>query len=294
MSILNTSIYRIIVPKFIRKKIVAKVLRDNIFYYYENLSEPISDEVEKVLDYLRNRKVAMFPYYFQDQYIKESVEVFDDKDLGLRYVLLNGKRLYFKKRWSKSRIRLSFNELMKEQDLQSPHCYETENFKVETDDVFVDIGAAEGNFALNVVEKASQIILFESDKEWMAPLKATFAPWKDKVTIVQKFVGDVSNSTCITLDDYFVAGEKLSFLKIDVEGAESRLLSGCKRILQELKPLKVAICTYHKAGDEKELNEILMKHGFETSHSDGFMLFYTDRKLKAPYFRRGLIRAIKR
>ena len=293
MNILNTQIYRIVVPKFIRKKIVAKVLRANVLDYYANLSEPISDEIEKVLGYIRNRKVAMFPYYFQDQYIEDAVEVFDDKELGLRYVMLDGKRLYFKKRWSKKRIRLSFNELMKEQDLQSPHCYETDHFKVEKGDVFVDIGAAEGNFALCVVEKASRIILFESNKEWLEPLKATFNPWKEKVTIVNKFAGDVTNAKSVTLDDYFAAGEKVSFLKIDVEGAESRLLSGCKRILQEQKPLKVAICTYHKEEDEKELNEILIQNGFETSHSDGFMLLYTDRKLKAPYFRRGLIRAIK-
>lgn len=293
MNILNTQIYRIIVPKFIRKKIVARVLRANVLDYYANLSEPLSDEIEKALDYLRKRKVVMFPYYFQDQYIEDAVEVHDDQEYGLRYVLLDGKKLYFKKRWSKKRIRLSFNELMKEQDSQSPHCYENESFKVENGDVFVDIGAAEGNFALSVVEKVSRIILFESNKEWLEPLKATFAPWKEKVTIVNKFAGDVNNAKSTTLDDYFVAGEKLSFLKIDVEGAESRLLNGCKRILQEQKPLKVAICTYHKAEDEQELNEILTHHGFETSHSDGFMLLYTDRKIKAPYFRRGLIRAIK-
>ena len=294
MNLFNTQIYRIIVPKFIRKKIVAKMLRASVLDYYANLSEPLSDEIEKVLDYLRNRKIAMFPYYFQDQYIEDSVVVHDDSEKGLRYVLLDGKRLYFKKRWSKKRIRLSFNELMKEQDPLCPHCYENEDFKFEKDDVLVDIGAAEGNFALTVVEKASRIILFESIKEWMEPLNATFEPWKEKVTIVKKFVGDVSNATCTTLDDYFAAGEKLSFLKIDVEGAESRLLDGSKRILQEQHPLKVAICTYHKPEDEQEFKERLTQYGFETSHSDGFVLLYTDRKIKAPFLRRGLVRAIKR
>ena len=204
-----------------------------------------------------------------------------------------GKRLYFKKRWGKKRIRLSFNELRKEQDIRSPHCYETDGFKIEKGDVLVDIGAAEGIFALSNADKAGRIILFESDKEWLEPLKATFAPWIEKVTIVNKFAGDVSNSKCVTLDDYFAPGDKLSFLKIDVEGAESRLLSGCKRILSDVKPLKVAICSYHKAEDERELNEILVQYGFETSHSEGFMLVYTDRKLKAPYLRRGLIRAVR-
>jgi len=294
MNILNAQIYRIIVPKFMRKKIVAKTLRTSVLKYYNNQTQPLSEEVEKVLGYLRNKSVAMFPYYFQDKYIKEDIEVHDDPDNGLRYVWLDNKRLYFKRRWSKQRIRISFNELMKEQDVESPHCYENETFKLEQGDVLVDIGAAEGNFALCKVEIASRIILFESNKEWMEPLNATFAPWKDKVTIVKKFAGDVTNTTSITLDDYFAAGEKLSFLKIDVEGAESKLLSGCKRILQEQIPLKVAICTYHHQEDEQVLTTILKNSGFETSPSKGFVLLFTDRKLKAPYLRRGLVRAIKR
>jgi hypothetical protein len=294
MSFLNTQLYRIIVPKYFRKRILARVLKSKILDFYADPIEPVSDEIEEVLGYLRNRKIAMFPYYFQDKYIENSIEVFDDKELGLRYVLQDGKRLYFKKRWSKSRIRLSFNELMKEQDLKSPHCYEKGDFKVDEGDVLVDIGAAEGNYALSNVEKASRIILFESNKEWLEPLRATFAPWKEKVTIVNKFVGDVSNAKCITLDDYFSQGEKVTFLKIDVEGAESSLLKGCTRILSVSNPLKVAICTYHKQGDELELGKILSDYGFQISHSDGYMLVYTDRKLNAPYFRRGLIRAIRR
>jgi hypothetical protein len=293
MNILNTAVYRLIVPKFFRKKIVAHVLRSNILTYYAGLKEPVGEEINKVLDYIKNRRIAMIPYYFQDDYIEDSIEVLNDTEMGLRYVMYKGKKLYFKKRWSKKRIRLSFNELRREQDIRSPHCYETEGFKVEKGDVLVDIGAAEGIFALSNVEQAGRIVLFESGKEWIEPLKATFAPWKEKVEIVNKFAGDVTSTKCVTLDDYFSPEEKLSFLKIDVEGAESKLLSGCKRILSGVKPLKVAICTYHKAEDERELNEMLVRDGFETAHSDGFMLVYTDRKLKAPYLRRGLIRAVK-
>ncbi len=293
MDILNTQLYRIIVPKYFRKKILARVLKSKIPAFYAGLNEPVSAEIAEVLDYIRNRRIAMFPYYFQDRYIESSIEVLDDKQLGLRYVMLEGKRLYFKKRWSKSHIRLSFNELMKEQDLNSPHCYDKGDFRVDEGDVLVDIGAAEGNYALCNVEKASRIILFESNKEWLEPLKATFAPWKEKVTIVNKFAGDVSNSNCITLDDFFAPGERVSFLKIDVEGAESSLLKGCSRILRDPKPLKVAICTYHNQKDELELGRILSDYGFHISHSDGYMLVFTDRKLNPPYFRRGLIRAIR-
>lgn len=293
MNIVHSKLFRNFVPKFIRKKILARVLRAAVLNYYAGLSEPLSEEIEKVLDYLRKKPITWFPYDFQDQYIKDSIKVYDDKEKGLGYVLLDGKRLYFKRGWSKNRIRKVFNELRKEQDPQCPHCYVNETFKVENDDVLVDIGAAEGNFALSNVEKASRIILFESNKGWIEALNATFGPWKNKVTIVNKFVDDVSGAESTTLDDFIPAEENVSFLKIDVEGAESQVLDGCKRILQQQKPLKLAVCTYHKQEDEKEINEFLTQKGFETSHTDGYILFYTDNKIKAPFLRRGLIRAIK-
>jgi len=293
MTISTAQILKTILPKFIYKRILSHIVRNSVLDYYRTHAEPPTEEVEKVLDYLKGKPITVFPYHSLDQYIADSIEVLDDREKGLRYVLLDGKRLYFKRRWSKNRIRKTFNGLRKEQDPRCPHCYETDSFKVEQGDVVVDIGAAEGNFALINVEKASQIILFESSPEWIEALKATFEPWKSKVTIVNKFVGEVTDATCTTLDDFFSGGEKLSFLKIDVEGAESQLLNGCKRILGEVSPLKVAICTYHKQEDEEKFKEILTGYGFEASHSDGYMLLYHDKKIKPPYLRRGLIRALK-
>ena len=293
MSAFTSKIYRIIVPKFIRKKILAKKLRSSILDYYASLPESPDDELTAVLSYLQTNPIAVFPYHFQNQYDADAIEVFDDTEKGLHYVMLDGKKLYFKKRWSKKRIRHSFNELTKEQDPQSPHRYLTDQFKIEDGEILVDIGVAEGNFALGAVEKASRLILFETDSEWIEALNATFEPWKEKVLIINKFVSDITNATNTTLDDFLAPGEKISFLKIDVDGAESRLLNGCKRILKEQKPLKLAICTYHKQDDEKDFKALLSRNGFETSHSNGFMLFYYDKKMKAPFLRRGLIRAVK-
>ncbi len=293
MSILNSRIIKIIVPKFIRKKIVSAVIRSAVLNYYSKSTESQSAEIREVLEYLRKHPITVFPYDFQDEYIEDDIEVYRDENTKLSFVLLGDKRLYFKKGWSKRRIRKVFNGLRKEQDPRCPHCYVNETFNVEQGDVVVDIGAAEGNFALSVVDKASRIILFETNKDWIEALQATFEPWKDKVTIINKFVGDINNSSSITLDDFFSSGEKISFLKIDVEGAESRLLNGCKRILQELHSLKVAICTYHKPLDEQEFNEDLLHYGFETSLSHGYMLLFMAKNIGAPYLRRGLIRAVK-
>jgi molybdopterin converting factor small subunit len=288
-----SQIYRVIVPKFFRKKIRSKKLRASILNYYAKPSSIISDELKAVLNYIENNPLTIFPYPFQNNYKAADIEIFKDEIKGLRYVLLDGKSLYFKRRWSEKRIRHSFNELKKEQDPQSPHRYLSDNFNIENGEILADIGVAEGNFALGAVEKAKALYLFETDKEWIEALNATFEPWKEKVNIINKYVGDKNNSKQTTLDDFFKEGDAITFLKIDVDGAEAKLLKGCERILSQQSSLKVALCTYHKQDDEKEFNSLLSQKGFNISHSDGYMLFYTDKKIKAPYFRRGLIRAVR-
>lgn len=293
MNKVTSQIYRVLVPKFIRNIILKRNLPIAIQTYYNGLSEPLNEEIKTVLNYLKNNPVAIFPYEFQDEYSADKIEVFYDSEKRLSYVLLDGKKLYFKKRWGKKKIQYLYNLLSKEQDVRSPHRYLTEQFRFGQDEILVDVGAAEGNFALSVVEKASRIILFEADKEWIEPLKATFEPWKEKVEIVNKYVGNINDAKNTTLDNYLKNSEKEIFLKIDVEGAESSLLSGSKRILSEQKSMKIAICTYHKQDDEKEFKMLLTEKGFKTTHSDGYMLFFYDKQLKAPYFRRGLLRAEK-
>ena len=157
----------------------------------------------------------------------------------------------------------------------------------------VDVGAAEGNFSLSVVEKADRIFLFETDKQWIEALEATFAPWKEKVTIVNKFVGDQTTGKFIRLDDFFKDLSGNYFLKVDVEGAESELIQGAENLFTMAKNIKAVICTYHKQNDQYEIDNLLKKRDFTTHFSDGFMLFYYDKKIGPPYFRKGLVRAEK-
>ena len=86
MNTVISNIYRVIVPKFIRKKILEKNLPNSILKYYGNLPEAPSSEIEEVLNYLRKNPIAVFPYSFQDQYIADDIEVFDDHEKSLRFV----------------------------------------------------------------------------------------------------------------------------------------------------------------------------------------------------------------
>jgi predicted RNA methylase len=279
-----------------RRECELEKMQQNIICYLENNTENAipPEEKQKIIDYLKNNPIAIFPYDYQKKYKPEDVTVYTDSDNEMKYVLHGGKRLYFKKSLSKDIIQRCYNGLLVEQDTESPHCYETSEFNVAEGDTVADIGSAEGNFALSVVEKAKKLYLFETDEEWIEVLKATFAPWKEKVVIVNKYVSDNNDGDCITLDKFF-AQEKVDFIKADIEGAETQLLEGAKEILSRQTPMKTVLCTYHKHHDADILNRMLTEMGFSTQFSNGYMIFYYEYfdKLQPPYLRKGLIRAVK-
>jgi hypothetical protein len=287
-------IYRVLVPKPLRTAILKKSLRVKILKYFSSLPEnEVNDEHREVLRYLESNPVRIFPYPFHDNYSTEKIEVFFDPEERMRFVVQDGKRLYFKRRWSEKRIKRAYSDLMREQDINSPHKYLTESFTIGNDDVLADIGAAEGNFSLAVIEKVRKAYIFEYDSEWIEALRATFAPWSEKVEIINKYVSDLNDDSHIRLDTFCEDKKDLTFLKIDVDGAESVVLNSGNKIFSSETPFKVALCTYHKNNDEKDFTSLLKNHGFSVNTSNGYMIHYYDKRMKAPYLRRGLIRAVR-
>ena len=294
MNKIPFSIYRILVPKPLRIIILKKSLREKILEYFASLPEnEVNDEQREVLRYLDNNPVKIFPYPFHDNYSPEKIEVMFDPQTGMRYVLQEGKRLYFKKRWGEKRIKRAYSDLLREQDINSPHKYLTESFTIGNDDVIADIGAAEGNFSLSVIEKIRKVYLFEYDNEWIEALKATFAPWAEKVEIINKYISDSDDGSHIRFDTFYKNKKDITFLKIDVDGAEAIVLNSCSEVFKTPEPFKIALCTYHKNNDEKDFTLLLRNHGFSITPSKGYMIHYYDKKMKAPWLRRGLIRATR-
>jgi len=250
------------------------------------------DEVIEIIDYFRKYNFSIFPYEFVRNYHATDVDVFLDKTHKTWYVVHKDKRLYFPDEWSFDQVQAYYSCLCIEQDIASPHRYETEEFTVKDGDVIADIGSAEGIWALENVEKASKVYLFECDPLWINALWKTFAPWKEKVVIVNKYVSDVCGKSFITLDKFF-DGQKINFIKADVDGMELKMLEGSREIFHRNESLKLLLCTYHQENDATNLKEFLETNGFTTEYSKGYMLFIYDDNLKAPYIRRGLIRAAK-
>lgn len=286
--------YRIFVPKPIRTIILKKDLRNKIHKYFSSLpAEEVNEEQKEVLRYLENNPVSIFPYHFSNNYSPEQIKVFYDQEKMMHYVFQDGKRLYFKRRWYEKRIRNAYADLTREQDQESPHRYLNDDFSVNDDDVIVDIGAAEGNFSLSVIEKVRKVYLIEYDREWIEALEATFAPWKEKVVIISRYVSDMDDKKHIRLDTFLKSNCDITFVKIDVDGFEEKVLSGFESILSGDLHFKLALCTYHKNNDEINFTSLLLQKRFNISFSKGYMINYYDKKMKAPYLRRGLIRAVR-
>lgn len=220
--------------------------------------------------------------------------MFHDETLDLPYVCFNQKRLYYPREMNTIAIQKSFcGEQLIAQHPQSPHRYLTDHFSVESGDIVVDCGVAEGNFGLSIVDSVSKLYLFEPDERWMEPLCATFSPWKNKVVIIQKYLSNITDESNLSLDDFFQDKECPNFIKLDVEGYEERLLQGAYNILSSSNLKKVVVCTYHKQEDEETLGALLRSHDYNVVPSQGYMLFIYDKNFNPPYLRRGVIRAIK-
>ncbi len=68
--------------------------------------------------------------------------------------------------------------------------------------------------------------------------------------IVQGNVGEAISCKVISLDS-FLPG-KVTFVKMDVEGAELEALKGSRKVIVQYRP-KLAICVYHKKADLIEI-----------------------------------------
>lgn len=268
--------------------------KNEILQYYSTRTD-VANDIKEVISYLRQNPLSVFPYPFTNNYSSANIKVYYDEQLNnLPYVMHEGKRLYFRRDKKEYKIMREYNFLMLEQDANSPHRYITDTFKIKEGEVLIDIGSAEGNFSLSNIEKIKRLYLVEADPGWIEALTATFAPWKDKVTILNKYASDINDDKSISLDALLQHEEKVDFIKIDVEGAEQQVLAGATTVINNNKGLKVALCTYHKQEDAELFAEILTSKRFKIEFSNGYMIFINGDKslFKPPYLRKGLIRAV--
>ncbi|MDR0733543.1 MAG: FkbM family methyltransferase [Dysgonamonadaceae bacterium] len=182
-------------------------------------------------------------------------------------------------------MRYTYRGLLIEQDPESAHRY-VKSYDELTGKTLLDIGAAEGIFALDTIEYVKKVYVFECEEEWIEPLQMTFAPWKEKVEFVYKYVSDKNDDRCITLDSFMKGKEQENlFIKMDIEGAELSALYGARQLLADVPSVTLSVCTYHKADDAKNIPLFLSSFGYRCQFTPGFL--YIASKMRKAICRAG-------
>lgn len=197
-----------------------------------------------------------------------------DNTNGLPYVFHNGKKLYFKRDMLTS-AEVAYRGLLIEQDKRSAHRY-VDSYEELKGKTLLDIGAAEAIFTLDTIEYIDHAYLFECDDAWIESLEATFALWKDRITIVRKYVSDVDDDNNITLYRFFQdEGKSIDnlFLKMDIEGYERKALKGAVHILEHGQQIDGSVCIYHLHDDKKVIESELKNFNLKTSIQLGYLYF---------------------
>jgi hypothetical protein len=197
----------------------------------------------------------------------------------LPYVIHESKKLYFPEFCTDEKVVKDYRALLIERDVRSAHRY-VKDYNDLKGRTLLDVGAAEGIFSLDTIELTEHAIIFECEEHWLKPLKATFAPWSDKVSFVKKYVGNISEGNFITIDEFLSTRIKKDlFIKMDIEGAERKALEGAEHTLRTGKNIQLAVCTYHRPGDPEYMAKLLTSYGYSVEFSDG-LLYWKKRVSK--------------
>lgn len=251
-------------------------IENQYFFYKESLLKRYKGtqdkELREITEYIKNTDLQVFNYKFTEQYKNLHPEIKYDECCELYYVMHLGKKMYFARHLGeKEAVEKYYINILAEQDKDSPHRYLDEQFQVKKRDVVVDIGVAEGNFALEVIDKVSKIYLIEADEGWVEALKETFRFYKDKVIIIQKYVTSINEGQYATLD--YLINEPVNFIKMDIEGNEWDALLGAKDLILRSQNLRCAICAYHTDYDEMLITTALNSYGLQCGTTHGYMWF---------------------
>lgn len=147
-------------------------------------------------------------------------------------------------------------------------------YTLQDEEVFIDCGAFQGETSESFIKQMEQngkqykkIYMIEADKVNAGVVRECFAD-KPGIKIIEAGVWDNDGKICFSqgngtnsaisddggtvIDtvtiDRIVKDEHVTFIKMDIEGAELRALRGAKDVIERCRP-KLAICVYHRPED---------------------------------------------
>lgn len=285
------SIYRKVVPSSVREKIYKIILGDLMFFfrnfdaYFKGFLLNIfgwllpQTEKRKAYAFIGKHGIVSCPGDFMLKYKSTHITVLRDVEKNMSYVMHNGRKLYFPNKYTEQALITLYRSLITEQDIESAHRYVVSYDELK-DRTLLDIGSAEGIFSLDTIEYVKHVYLFECEEFWIDALNNTFEPWKDKVTIIRKYVGDKTEGNFTSIDD-FIKDKSIDnlFLKMDIEGAEKSALKGATQTLQNGKNNRLAVCVYHRDEDPAFISGLMQSMNYKTQFTNGY-IYWANRLSK--------------
>ena len=154
-------------------------------------------------------------------------------------------------------------------------------FNPVDNEIIIDAGCYDGTTAKQFLQwgggKVKKIYSFEFDPFNAAKCEENLKDLRDKVTLIKKGTWDKDeilhvnaaggsgsstrsegdDTVYLTSIDSVVKDERVTFIKMDVEGAELKSLIGAKNTITKNKP-RLAISLYHKPEDIYEIPEYIL------------------------------------
>lgn len=153
-------------------------------------------------------------------------------------------------------------------------------------DVFYDVGAHHGFFSLAAARLGASVYAFEPVEANLRRLQRNIELNGADVEVVAAAVSDAAGRlglargkssaqwrtepgdevTSVTLDDFARNHPAPRVVKIDVEGAELRVLRGAERLLREHRP--ILVCELHGRENRERVRGLLEGYEFSTLESE--------------------------
>lgn len=247
------------------------------------------EEILEIVDYLKRNSIDYFNYEWARDFKFEN-NVSYDEQLKMYYYVFNNRKMYLKRSFDLNMAQGYINNIFLEQSEHSPHVYFTEKDVNKKYNIVIDGGAAEGWFALSIIDKADFVYIVECDDEWIEALELTFKNDSDKVCIVKGFLSNTDDAYNVTIDK--IVGDKkkdVSLIKCDIEGAELLALEGMKNVLESSNTLELLMCAYHYQKEENDIRHYFRNFNFNINTRKGYMFFLQDKNQEYPFFRRGVL-----
>ena len=167
-------------------------------------------------------------------------------------------------------------------EIKQDQYFDLDFLKRDKEEIFVDLGCYNGETSLNFVKwcqgvKNIRVIAFEPDSENLLKCKSNFernhidyrlinkGAWKERTTLFfnkrdseDSHISEVGETVIeVTSLDAELLNEEISFIKMDIEGAEKQALMGSEQIIRQKHP-KLAISVYHRFDDIFVIPEMIL------------------------------------